>query len=139
MRVIEWRREARRIRLPVVILRASPSADLTGEAGTALIDTGSTVSGVAVRTAQALGLPRLGRRPLGSARGVWDAERYSFRIGLTPDYSPPGQPVFPYVFEPLVGIELPDSFDFDALLGMDILGQCDFAMNRRGACRLTFG
>jgi hypothetical protein len=139
MPIIEWRREPRRIRLPVLILRPSPVSDLTGEAGTALIDTGSTVSGVALRTAVSLGLKRRGRLPLGSAQGLWDAERYAFRIGVSPDYSPPGRPSFPFVFDEVIGIELPDAFEFDALLGMDVLGQCDFAMNRRGACRLAFG
>jgi len=139
MRIIEWRRDPRRIRLPVLILRASPAADVTGEAGTALIDTGSTVSGVATGIVETLGLRRRGRKPIASAQGLRDAERYAFRIGLIPDYSPPGRPVSPFVFEPVVGIELPDHFEFDALLGMDVLGQCDFAMNRRGACRLVFG
>jgi hypothetical protein len=100
MPIIEWRREPHRVRIPVLILRPSPVADLAGETGTALIDTGSTVSGVALRTASSLGLTHpSGRRPR----------------------------------------QLPDAFEFDALLGMDVLGQCDFAMNRRGACRLVFG
>jgi hypothetical protein len=139
MPIVEWRREPRRIRIPVLILRPSPASDLTGEAGTALIDTGSTVSGVAPRAAVSLGLKRRGRQPIGSAQGLWDAERYAFRIGIRPDYAPPGRPSFPFVFDEVIGIELPDAFEFDALLGMDVLGQCDFAMNRRGACRLAFG
>jgi hypothetical protein len=139
MPIIEWRREARRIRLPILILRPSPANDLAGEAGTALLDTGSTVSGVTSGTAASLGLQRRGRKPLGSAQGLWDAERYAFRIGLVPDYSPPDRPSFPFVFDQVVGIELPEAFEFDALIGMDVLGQCDFAMNRRGACRLVFG
>jgi hypothetical protein len=139
MQIIEWRREPHRVRLPVLILRPSPVADLAGEAGKALIDTGSTVSGVPLRTANSLGLTRRGRQPLGSAQGLWNAERYAFRIGLMPDYSPPARPRFPFIFDSVIGIELPDAFEFDALLGMDILGQCDFAMNRRGVCRLVFG
>jgi hypothetical protein len=39
----------------------------------------------------------------------------------------------------VVGIELPDTFEFDALLGMDVLSQCDFVMERSGRCRLGFG
>jgi hypothetical protein len=135
MSVIEWRREARRVRLPVIILRT----DLDGTAATALLDTGATVSGIARRIAAALGLPRRGRQPLASAHGVGDLQRYEFRVGLTPDYSPPDAPGFPFVFEQVIGIELSDSFGFDALLGMDILSQCDFVMNRCGACRLAFG
>lgn len=139
MSVIEWRRESHRIRLPVIILPATPIANLDGAAGAALIDTGATISGVARRIAAALGLPRRGKRPIASTHGLRNLEHYQFRVGLTPDYAPPDTPRFPFIFDQVVGIELSDSFEFDALLGMDVLGQCDFAMNRRGACRLAFG
>jgi hypothetical protein len=38
-----------------------------------------------------------------------------------------------------VGFELSETFQFDALLGMDVLRQCDFAMLRTGLCSLQFG
>jgi hypothetical protein len=41
---IEWRRERRRILLPVAILRPYPVTDLGGAEAKALIDTGSSVS-----------------------------------------------------------------------------------------------
>jgi len=125
--------------LPVTILRAFPADELHGTPGIALIDTGATVSGVTRKTASSLGLRRRGKLPLSSASGVAQVERYDFRFGLAPDYSPPNAPRLPYIFDQVVGIELSDSFEFDALLGMDVLDQCDFAMNRRGACRLVFG
>jgi hypothetical protein len=139
MRIIEWRCETGLIRLPVLILPPVPAVAVEGEAVTALIDTGSTVSGVGPGTATSLGLARRGQQPIGSDQDPFEAGSYEFRIGLVPDYSPPNQPRRPFVFDPVVGIELPDHFEFDALLGMDVLGQCDFAMNRRGACRLVFG
>jgi hypothetical protein len=139
MSVIEWRREARRIHLPVIILRSFPAAEFHGAAATALVDTGATISGVARRIAAALGLPGRGRQPLVSAQGLGDLERYEFRVGLMPDHSPTDTPRSPFVFDQVIGIELSDSFEFDALLGMDVLSQCDFAMYRRGACRLAFG
>jgi len=48
-------------------------------------------------------------------------------------------PDYPFLFEEVIGIELTNTFDFDALLGMDILRQCDFSMNRDGRCSLRFG
>jgi hypothetical protein len=43
---IEWRHDGRRILLPVIILAPTPSTDLAGFEGTALVDTGSTTSGL---------------------------------------------------------------------------------------------
>lgn len=139
MWLIEWREERHPIRLAVTILPAFPVTEPHGAPGTALIDTGATISGITRKTAAALGLRRRGKLPLASVNGVSLAERYDFRFGLTPDYSPPNVPRLPFIFDQVIGIELSDSFEFDALLGMDVLGQCDFAMNRRGACRLVFG
>lgn len=48
-------------------------------------------------------------------------------------------PAFPFVFEGVSGFELAETFQLDALLGMDVLGQCDFSMDRAGLCRLQFG
>lgn len=138
MSVIEWKREKRRVLLPVLVLAPYPVTDLTGIQATALVDTGSSISGVATRLADSLGLVRLGKRPLTSAQGEGQVERCAFRVGLRPNdgVSPPA---FPYVFDEVIGIELTNAFEFDTLLGMDILGQCDFVMDRRGRCSLTFG
>jgi hypothetical protein len=132
---IEWQRERRRILLPVLILAPFPVTDLSGVEATALIDTGSSVSGVAAAVANSLGLTRLGKRPVKSAQGEGQVERYAFRIGLRVDVVAG----FPFVFDEVVGIELTNAFDFNALIGMDILHRCDFASDRRGRCTLTFG
>jgi hypothetical protein len=138
MSVIEWRREQRRILLPVTILAPFPITDLSGLGGRALLDTGSSVSGVASRVAEALNLAGLGKRPLTSAQGLGQAERYAFRIGLQPDAEATA-PAFPFIFDEVIGIELTNAFEFEALIGMDILRQCDFEMLRDGLCRLRFG
>lgn len=104
----------------------------------ALVDTGSTISGVPGKLIDALGLKRLGKRPLGSAQGEGQAERLPFRLGLFTN-AQANQPTFPFVFEPIVGFELANSFTFEALIGMDILGQCDLTMARSGHCSLRFG
>jgi hypothetical protein len=129
MSAIEWRRETRRVLLPVLVLAPFPVTDLTG----------SSVSGVATRVAEALVLARLGKRPLISAQGQGQVERFAFRVGFRPDAKAGGPPVFPFVFDEVIGIELTNAFEFEALIGMDILSQCDFDMRRDGWCRLAFG
>lgn len=105
----------------------------------ALVDTGSSVSGVAQAIAEALGLRRLGKRPLNSAQGLGQVERFVFRVGFHPDQQSGVSPAFPFVFDEVIGIELTNAFEFDALIGMDILGQCDFEMHRDRRCILRFG
>jgi hypothetical protein len=138
MSAIEWVREPRRILLPVLILPPFPITDLTGTSATALLDTGSSVSGVSLAITEELGLARLGKRPLTSAQGQGQVERYAFRLGLEAGVAE-AVPAFPFVFSEVVGIELTNAFEFNALIGMDILRQCDFAMDRSGRCRLAFG
>jgi hypothetical protein len=75
---------------------------------------------------------------LSSAQGEGQAERYLFRVGLAPS-AEEDVPNFPYVFDEVMGFELTNSFQFDALLGMDILSQCDLELRRGGRCRLAFG
>ena len=136
---IDWRRERRRILLPVQILAPFPITDLTGVDATALIDTGSSVSGISVTVARSLNLVGLGKRPLRSAQGEGQVEHYAFRVGLIPGPSHSEVPAFPYIFEEVIGIELTNAFEFNALIGMDILHQCDFTSARNGKCTLSFG
>jgi predicted aspartyl protease len=135
---IEWQREARRILLPALILPPAADGDPTSTGCTALLDTGSTTSGVARHVAQKLGLMELGRRPLSSAQGEGQAQRFLFRIGLSPARETE-VPRFPFVFDDVIGFELTNAFQFEALLGMDVLSQCDFTTSRSGRCRLGFG
>lgn len=135
---IDWRREKRRILLPVLILAPFPVTDMTGVEALALVDTGSSVSGLSQNLAQELKLSPLGKRPLKSAQGEGQVERYAFRVGFRPDIAE-DLPAFPFIFSEVIGIELTNTFEFNALLGMDILGQCDFSTVRDGRCRLEFG
>ncbi|HEY1605218.1 MAG TPA: aspartyl protease family protein [Allosphingosinicella sp.] len=135
---IDWRSDRRRLLIPVLILAPAPAGDLTSAPAQALVDTGSTISGITPRIADGLGLVGRGKRPLSSAQGEGQAERYLFRVGLRP-LADSSVPSFPYVFDEVMGFELTNSFQFDALLGMDILGQCDLELHRDGRCRLAFG
>ena len=136
MSAIEWRSDRRRLLISVLVLAPAPASDLTSVAGEALVDTGSTISGITQRLADRLGLVGRGKRPLSSAQGEGQAERYLFRIGLMPS-TEQGVPAFPFVFDEVIG--LTNAFQFDALLGMDILSQCDLELRRDGRCRLAFG
>jgi Aspartyl protease len=100
------------------------------------LDTGATTCGITPRAARALELPKRGKRPLGSAQGEGQSERYVFHVGISMASI---QPAFPYIFDDVTGFELTDSFQFDALIGMDILSQCAFSMSQSRLCRLTFG
>jgi predicted aspartyl protease len=135
---IDWQCERRRTLLTTLILRPYPVTDLSGVEAIALVDTGSSVSGIAVSLAQSLGLVGRGKRPLRSAQGEAHVERYAFRIGLKPIVAA-GEIAFPFVFEEVIGIELTNAFEFNALIGMDILSRCDFTSMRSGECCLTFG
>ena len=138
MPLIEWTREKRRILLPCLILAPFPAVDLGGIEARALIDTGASASGISKDIAERMGLAPMGKRPLKSAQGEGQVERYAFRIGLhhATEASAVG---FPFVFDEVIGIELTTAFEFNALLGMDILGQCDLTVMRSGRCTLRFG
>lgn len=139
LRLTEWRHDGRRVVVPVRLLPPSPSADLTGVKCLALLDTGSTTSGITFRIARELQLVKRGKRPLGSAQGEGQVERYLFRIGFQQSGEPSSSPEFPFIFEEVEGFELMDAFRLGALIGMDILRQCDFHMKRDGLCRLAYG
>jgi hypothetical protein len=120
--------------LPVLVISPAAAPELRSAPASALLDTGSTTSGVTRELAAGLCLPNLGKRPLGSAHGEAQVERFLFRVGLPIEDSS-----LPFVFEDVIGFELKNGFAFQALIGMDILRQCDFAMERSGRCRLAFG
>jgi hypothetical protein len=134
---IDWQREKRRILLPISVLAPYPITNLTGVDAKALTDTGSSVSGISSAIAHKLGLAGLGKRPLKSAQGEGQVERYAFRVAL-PLAEHTGSSHLPFVFQEVIGIELSGTLEFDSLLGMDILGQCDLHIERTGHCSLTF-
>jgi hypothetical protein len=136
---VEWRHDKRRLVIPVSILAPLPAKNLAGLVGQALIDTGSTTSGITKAVASELALVGRGKRPLGSAQGEGQAERYLFRIGITAGLIGASGRRFPFVFEEVMGFELANSFQFEALLGMDILSQCDLSIDRDRRCSLRFG
>lgn len=140
MSAVEWQHDSRRIVLPVSIFSAE-AADITHVGALALLDTGASTSGITRSIAHRLGLLGIGRRPITSARQVHLVERYLFRIGVRPTDS---DAILPFIFDTALGFELGDDIvagghRLDAVIGMDVLSQCDFSMDRGGRCRLAFG
>lgn len=136
---IEWRHDGTRLIVTVRVLPPFIGTNLDGLDGRALIDTGSTTTGIRQHAARALGLKGIGKRPMSTVGGDTQIERYVFRIGLAEAPKPDQPPTFPFIFEEIVGFELRDGFTFDVLLGMDILKQCSLSFDSRGNCRLAFG
>lgn len=137
MSQIEWLHDRRRIVLPVWIFRPYDPTDLTHVDAVALLDTGATASGISLDIARQLDLKSHGKRPLQSAHGLGQTERFFFRIGVHADG---GRGTgLPFIFDDVFGFGLTGSDHFSALIGMDILSQCDFSIDRRGRCTLAFG
>lgn len=138
-RTIEWRHDGSRLVVPVIVYPPLTGTTFEGVTGNALIDTGSTTTGVTAKIAQKLGLQSIGKRLISTVGGEKHIDRTIFRIGLDGCAADNDFPTFPYVFEEVVGFELLDSFSFDVLLGMDILRQCELLIAPRNRGRLTFG
>ena len=109
----------------MLLLGPSAGGPVDNREGTALVDTGSTTSGIRTSLARALQLQPRGKRPMSGIGGEQQIERYIFRIGLLGSG-------LPYIFDDLIGFELRESFAFDALIGMDLLRQCDMTIGRDG-------
>lgn len=65
---------------------------------------------------------------------------YVFRLGLFTDQPSASPGVgWPHVFAETEGFQIRQSDNFDVLLGMDIIRQCDFSIARSGSWSLQFG
>jgi Aspartyl protease len=132
---LEGRHDGRQVQLSLAVLASDNPTDLTFTKAQALLDTGSTVSGLGPRVIDKLGLDSYGKRLLGSATELRMVNYYFFRIGLFGIES--GD--LPYIFAELDGFGWPEHKGFDVILGMDVLSQCEFSMRRNGQWQLTFG
>lgn len=116
---------------------------MTSFAATALLDTGATASGIGPSVVRALQLKSHMKKRLLSATEEVFADYFVFRIGFhtTDQLSRIGDNLteWPYVFQEVEGFSWRRASDFDVIIGMDILSQCDLAFDRNGTCRLQFG
>lgn len=108
----------------------------------ALLDTGATKTGVRPDLITELRLPKRDRAPVQTANGTRLADLYLARLGLWPadiddDLQSKSTSELPYVLdrEFLIQSLLPD-FPHQMLLGMDVLGMCEFQISSSGAARL---
>jgi len=65
---------------------------------------------------------------------------YVFRLGLfASETSNTGNSPWPYIFAETEGFQIRQTYNFDVLLGMDVLGHCDLSIQRNGSWKLDFG
>lgn len=109
---------------------------------TALLDTGATKTGIRPDFVAALGLAKRDRAPVHTANGTRLADLYLARLGFWPaepsdDLAATAASQLPYVIdrEFLIQSLLPD-FPHEMLLGMDVLGMCEFHISSRGTAEL---
>jgi predicted aspartyl protease len=143
MREVKFRIDRKRYVLPVAILRPGAPNDLEYFTATALLDTGATVSGIGPRVIEGLNLQSYGKSRLKSATEEAFVAYYLFRLGLftTEQVEMIGMQTsdLPFLFDELNGFSWGRASDFDVILGMDVLSQCDIAIKRNGICAIVFG
>jgi hypothetical protein len=105
-------------------MRADPPSDFTHVAAVALVDTGSTVSGIGPRLIAELGLESHQKRRLKSATEERFVPYFLFRLGLWPDGD---RSALPFIFDGLDGFGRSRSSDFEVILGMDVLGRLNLS------------
>lgn len=135
MRSVKGKHDGRQLILSVAVLGSDNPTDLTFVKARALLDTGSTVSGLGPEIISQLGLKSYGKRPLGSATELRLVNYFFFRIGLFGVQ----ESELPYVFADLDGFGWPEPKSFDVILGMDVLSKCDLQIDRGGSWSLAFG
>jgi hypothetical protein len=137
---LSFAHDGRRVLLEIAVLKPGGWEDFAWIPATALLDTGATVSGLGAPLIRKLGLLSYGKRVLKSAGDEAPVPYFMFRLGLFPDQSGPlADPRVPFVFADLDGFGWTRDADFEAILGMDVLRQCDLQMDRSGRGRLAFG
>lgn len=109
---------------------------------TALLDTGATKTGIRPDFVAALGLAKRDRAPVQTANGTRLADLFLARLGFWPadptdDIAAKIGCELPYVLdrEFLIQSLLPD-FPHQMLLGMDVIGMCEFHVSSSGAATL---
>lgn len=143
MRTINWRHDRRQLFLPVSVM-PSASADNASHAITvkALIDTGATKTGLRADLVERLGLAKRDRAPIQTANGTLITDLHLARLGLwtsqiEEDVFQLSRSTMPYILdrEFLIQALRPD-FSHEMLLGMDLVGLCEFQLRCDGTAKL---
>ncbi|MGE0408319.1 MAG: aspartyl protease family protein [Amphiplicatus sp.] len=138
---VSGRYDRRQVAISVVVvgdLAASVdgSASILMEPLRALVDTGATSSSITPEAVRRIGLKRGGRRFVNTAGGMRRAPFYVFRIGPLHENGAGA----PYVLdEPIAGGEFTlGGFNYDILLGMDVISRGDLTIRRNGTYCFAF-
>jgi hypothetical protein len=106
------------------------------------LDTGATKTGIRPDFVAALGLAKRDRAPVQTANGTRLADLFLARLGFWPsepsdDLAAKITSELPYVLdrEFLIQSLLPD-FPHEMLLGMDVIGMCEFQVLSNGTAEL---
>ena len=138
MPAVNFRHDRRQIIVPTAIYR--PNNPQYFEVARALVDTGASISGVSRAVADRLDLPRRGKQLITTPSGQHVARLYAAGIGLFPSQSGEFDRVsLPHMLpDVFMMIECSPGTQFDILLGMDVLGQCDLYIRPDGTGALIF-
>ena len=143
MRRIEWRHDCRQLFLPVSIL-PSASADNSSHAITAkaLIDTGATKTGLRADLIAKLALPKRDRAPIQTANGTLITDLHLVRMGLWAsglenDVFATSASQLPFILDREFLVQaLRQDFSHEMLLGMDVIGLCEFTTRGDGTATI---
>lgn len=135
MRSLEGRLgKNRQLLLPIAVLASRDPTDISFVEALALIDTGATSSGIGPKIVEKLKLKSHQKKQLSVATEMRLVDYYLFRIGFINNDDP-----MPYIFEDIDGFSWLEQKNFDVILGMDIISQCDLHVMRNGCWKLSFG
>jgi len=135
---IEWHHDRRRLIMRAAVMPpvGAPNA-LTSVEVDALLDTGATSSGLTPRISRQLDLPSLGKKPVQTASGLMQSDRYMFRVGFFSQNH--DGPQFPTVLNmTILGIGLADTDSFDMIIGMDVIGRNRLEIRPDGTCLFAY-
>lgn len=144
MRTINWRHDGRQLFLPVSVM-PSASAYNASHAITvrALIDTGATKTGLRADLIERLGLAKRDRAPIQTANGTLITDLHLARLGLWTcemdrDVFQLSQSTLPHILDREFLIQaLRRDFSHEMLLGMDLVGLCEFQIQCDGTAKLV--
>ena len=144
MRRIEWRHDLRQLFLPVSILPSASAGNASHSfTAKALIDTGATKTGLRADIIARLALPKRDRAPIQTANGTLITDLHLVRMGLwtsglNDDTFAAAASRLPFILdrEFLIQALRPD-FPHEMLLGMDVIGLCEFTVRGDGTASLV--
>lgn len=105
----------------------------------ALVDTGATSCAISPKIVKNLELQAYEKRLIFVATEQRFVDYYFFRIGLFAETAPSVTIPLPFIIAECDGFGMQSAPDFDVILGMDVLSQCDLQVNRNREWLLHFG